>query len=248
MSTALVSANSRVLVEINELRNELDRIVSLPELREATNRLKGLEAYAKARHARVECQKVAEARIWTERRAGEVAKADGRKAEELGVAVNELTRWMRLARIPAEIIEDAIERMLARGGELSVAGVDREVAKVESPTSDPGVFQLPDGRYRIYWKRGGERYSKTLGYGMPLSQAKGALTRARRAERVMGQGVEVKTGQLSKAYSLVRQALWALDYVTRDSEIPADARAAADSAIAFLHAAEDALVEARKLS
>ena len=240
-----IRPKDRLVLEISHLRNEMDRVVSIEELQESNSRLQAFEAYAQAKGAKDITDRAVEARIWIERRAGELAHETGKKAgqlaSEFNVGYTTIARWLLFASVSADELEEAISTIRANR-DLSVSGVSRYLLASEQETSSHGITRLRDGRYRIRWRDPYGAWSvSTLREGGTLKDAQGRLARKKRATLVPG-----KTRPLDLVYAAVRRSLGDLDQSL--SMLPPDARVKAEEAIAALHRAEDALVEARKLS
>lgn len=249
MSTSLATREGRVLVEINELRQQLDHIVSIEELRDATSKLRGYDAYAKAQGAKEAADLAVEALIWTEKRAGEIARQESlthkQIATQFGVPTDAARRWLFLADVGDEFVESGIEVVRASRGHVNVTSVVYYILSREEPTSDPNIFKLPDGRFRVYWTLDGYRHKRVLAPGRTFKDAKGTLTRLKRRRRD-NSGVSDRNS-LSRAYSNVRLALSTLDALLDSKELPADSREEVRAAIGALHQCEDRLGAASRL-
>lgn len=183
MSTSILPAirrEDRLVLEISDLRKELDRIVSIEELQEASSRLSAMDAYSKAKNASDMTDRAVEARVWVERRAGELAKQQGLTGVDIvrqfGVHAGIATQWKLFAAVSKEQLEAAIETIRTQR-ELSISGIRSQLLRIEEETGHPGVVRLADGRFRISWDKAGVRNMITCKEGMTLQQARGRLKR-----------------------------------------------------------------------
>lgn len=245
----VVRRDERLVLEISDLRNQLDRIVSIDELQEASSRLRAVDAYAKARGAREITDRAAEARIWVERRAGELAIEQGLRpadiVREWNVKASAAGDWVLFASVSEDDLRAVIEAVRA-ANEVSVYRVKSRLRQIERETSHTGITQLVDGRFRLNWKHAGVTHSAMCKHGTTLKQARGRLQRLKRATVGAVNNGQKTNGEIALAYGFVRRALDHLDSAL--AGLPPDAREFTERAMAALHEAEDQIGAARRIA
>lgn len=235
-----------LVLRISELRDQLDTVVSIGELNEANLRLSAVDAYAKASGAKEITDRATEARVWVERRAGELALEQCLSPKDLqqsfGVKQTAALRWRLFAAVESADLEALISEIRSTR-DLTLTGVVAAIRSREESTSTPGVFRLPDGSYRLRWSAAGLNHVLHCRPGTKLSDARGRLARAKRQS--YGRVNKPGANGLSVAYGQIRSLLSALDGML--PELTPDARALVEQAMNALHTAEDSVSSARRL-
>lgn len=211
------------------------------------------ETYARVRNLADAYKAAGEAKLWAERRIGELRKAargsstgDPRGQQGIGYFDRQfgLKHWdARKWEVMAEIPEARFAELLAEIGKADGAYnangiVGRDLRSYEQRV-EQGIYKIRDGRIVLQWKREGTKHREVLGH-RDMERARRDL--AIRTGRVREQAPYVQSGTPESVYALVRRASQTLDHV--GSPESKDARAWLTEASHRLHDAEVALLRA----
>ena len=137
-----VRAPMSELMPLSELGKAIAEIETVVEAKALYDKLETLSQYAHRFASDLETQnEIAKAKLQTARKGGALILAgpnryesDSRRASESlpdGFTWSMSSRWQKIARIPANELDDHVADVLERGEELALAGVLRLAAKVE---------------------------------------------------------------------------------------------------------------------
>jgi hypothetical protein len=230
-------------LEISHIRGALADIETVEEAAEQTDRAKAIETYAHAKKSREMVNQAVELRIWAERRAGEVAISEGLSFSQLrvqyGVGVHDASRWIHLAFVSSEFLENVIRDTRESGRDLTLNRVLAAVINASKSRIAPGIWALADGRYQFVWKEGKTRRTK-IHSAKSDEHAIELLAKFSRTIAPPTPGAP----DLATVYGQIRIALSRCDRAM--SIVAPKARHHVTNAITSLHAAEDAIQLAKK--
>lgn len=141
MSALAIRDEQHYLATVAEVRTLVDRIENVGDAKEVADKARAAQVWAeRARLGDEQVNLAAIARLWAERRAGELlaetvrprgrnSSADGALPE--GIAPHESSRWQKLAEIPGDAFEDALDEAAANGKVTATA-----VRRIAVPLSD----------------------------------------------------------------------------------------------------------------
>lgn len=148
MTELAIRDERHYLATVSEVRALVDRIESVEGARDLADQARAAQVWAqRAKLGSEQVNLAAAAKLWAERRAGELLreapKNGGRllrgnetrprdstpTLEDLGVAKHESSRWQQLAEIPTEDFAEAVEQAAAEGT-VTAAAVRRLVVPV----------------------------------------------------------------------------------------------------------------------
>lgn len=229
------------------------RAATAEEALELRNKASAYEVYARAKNLADAYQAAGEAKLWAERRIGELRKATRSKPgadprgqqgvgefdQSLGIDSWHARKWEVMAEIPEARFIEILAQIRKADGAYNASGVlDRDRRSYEYRV-EHGIYQIRDGRLVLQWKREGTKHREVLGH-RDLERARRDL--AIRTGRVREKPPYVKTGTPESVYSLVRRALQTLDQVEGPRSLDAGHWLA--QASHRLHEAEVALLRA----
>lgn len=166
MSEALVIRDeSQYLATVSDVRALCERIDNVGDARDLADRARAAQVWAqRAKLGQQQVNLAAIAKVWAERRAGELLQQtvrpgnpqlsqDGRIGlADLGVSANESSRWQKLASIPAETFTEAID-VAAEEGVVSATKVQRLAVHFSSETDDwstpQELFDVLDAEFKF---------------------------------------------------------------------------------------------------
>jgi hypothetical protein len=253
-STDLVRADDGLgrrgeLPPIGQIQEAL-RSSDASEAREIHARAEAFEVLSRRRGAVEAYHLAGAAKLWAERRIGELrleyGKSQGERRAvcyvgfdtEIGVEGWHLKKWTKMALIPERRFEAIIDEIKVGDGALNAHGVlSRDNATYEVRI-ERGIYRIRDDRLCIQWKRDGKKHREILRHGNIAAARRELAVRTGRVgnHRLNGHG-----GGLDRAYGLVRQALQVLDSLDKEN---AEARKFVNQAMARLHDAEDEIIRA----
>lgn len=172
MSTDLVIRDERhYLATVADVRALAERIETVGDARDLADRARAAQVWAqRAKLGTEQVNLAAVAKLWAERRAGELlretpknrgAQGVGKSAVadrdhtptlgELGVTKHESSRWQRLAAIPAEQFTEAVEQATSEGA-VSTARVTALAERGFEERVRDEFFPAPTPVFDAFWK------------------------------------------------------------------------------------------------
>lgn len=139
---------------------QLERATSLDQVKQLRDMAEAARTYARAAKLGIAAQNTAAAfKVRAERKAGEILasldlqpgpKRDADKLSAIGIAHHQSSRWQRLAAIPEERFEAAVDEAVLAERELTTAGL-LQLARVlqgQAVGADFVLPELPEGTFR----------------------------------------------------------------------------------------------------
>jgi len=151
------------LVPWDEFKHQLAVTQSLDAVKDILDKTAALQVYARESRQSLDTQnKIAEYRLWTQRRAGELlaqqpknpgaatpsmtTRALPPKLADLGITHDESSQWQRIAAIPEPVLQQHVADTKAARKELTTVGALRLAKELrQEPVTTPA---LPNGKYR----------------------------------------------------------------------------------------------------
>lgn len=173
MNELAIRDERQYLAAVSEVRDLVERIESVEGAKDLADRARAAQVWAqRARLGQEQVNLAACAKLWAERRAGELLRdtpkqtgGDAMRARsqsvtevvgpptlaDLGVSKHESSRWQRLARIPQEQFVDAVEVASAQGI-VSTARVTALAEQKFEQRVQGEFFPAPTPVFDAFWK------------------------------------------------------------------------------------------------
>lgn len=241
MSSALVPRPSSVRpVSARDLLQK----ATLDEAKETREQAIAYEAFARARHERDEYQRAGEAKLWAERRIGELRRDSidnrGHASEidrEVGLTSFQGSRLVKMASIPVDTFARILGQIVASDGAFNANGVLSRAGQAYEQRLEYGIYRVAGGRLALQYRFRGVKHRKVLSH-TSLTRAREELAEA--TERWKAPKPDGSRGP-DAASNHVRHSLAAIAGVSLSGQSP-EVRKAVDRAMAALYKAGDDLL------
>lgn len=249
---------------VDEAR-DLVKDATAAEAKEMRDQAAAHEAYARAKNLRDAYQAAGEAKLWAERRLGEL-RAGVRKHrgwsrvplvgasdpvedrrgttlngfdERLGIPKWHARKYEQLAAIPENEFARILEEIRRNDGAYNASGVLGRDGKLYEEKVEPSIYRIRDGRLCLQWKQMGVKHREVLAHGdLPRARVRLAMVTGRVRDPHVAERHTVDT-----AYALVRRALHVISMLDSNEAGP-ESHETLNRATAALHMAEDEIVKA----
>ncbi len=166
MSELAIRDERHYLATVADVRDLCERIDTVVGARDLADRARAAQVWAqRAKLGQEQVNLAAVAKLWAERRAGELLRDEVRPAgnpqwsqdttkvglADLGVTKHESSRWQRLAGIPQEQFADAVEVASAQGIVSTARVTALAEQKFEERVKDE-FFPEPTPVFDAFWK------------------------------------------------------------------------------------------------
>jgi hypothetical protein len=150
------------LIHFDAARTALEKAASIDEVKDIRDKAEAARTYARqARYSLTMQNQCTEIKLRAERRAGEILPDTvkpgnpqlshdgiiGPKLSDLGITLNQSSRWQRIAAIPEEIFEDHIEKMRESEKELTTSGLLALAVREKNLATASRLVSVPKGQF-----------------------------------------------------------------------------------------------------